>query len=138
MPSESVESNRIPRLVALLLGLAGILLCALTPLLPVRQTTATIVWPQGGQVGNITAPLVSGAPASLDISIPCSAIASLPPAGGLVFATNPADGIDASRNGLFVRANADTVFVAFRDSVAAVAQGDLRAGRLLIGLALGD
>ena len=121
MPSESVESNRIPRLVALLLGLAGILLCALTPLLPVRQTTATILWPQGGQVGNITAPLVSGAPAALDVSIPCSAIAGLPPAGGLVFATNPADGIDASRNGLFVRANADTVFVAFRDSVAAVA-----------------
>ena len=121
MPSESVESNRIPRLVALLFGLAGILLCGITPLLPVRQTTATITWPQGGQVGDITAPLVSGAPASLDVSIPCPAIASLPPAGGLVFATNPANGIDASRNGLFVRANADTVFVAFRDSVAAVA-----------------
>jgi arabinosyltransferase A len=41
--------------------------------------------------------------------------------GGLIFATNPADGIDAARNGLFVRANADSVFVAFRDQVAAVA-----------------
>ncbi|MEI7717479.1 MAG: arabinosyltransferase domain-containing protein, partial [Mycobacterium sp.] len=100
-------------------------LCALTPLLPVRQTTATILWPQGvspgGVVGNITAPLVSGAPEALDVSIPCSAIATLPPAGGLVFATNPQDGIDASRNGLFVRANTDSVFVAFRDKVAAVA-----------------
>jgi arabinosyltransferase A len=100
-------------------------LCALTPLLPVRQTTATILWPQsagpGAPVGNITAPLVSGAPEALDVSIPCSAIATLPAAGGLVFATNPPDGIDASRNGLFVRATADSVTVAFRDKVAAVA-----------------
>jgi arabinosyltransferase A len=72
-------------------------------------------------VGNITAPLVSGAPEALDVSIPCSAIATLPATGGLVFATNPPDGIDASRNGLFVRATADSVTVAFRDKVAAVA-----------------
>ena len=121
MPSDVARSSRPVRLVALLTGLAGILLCALTPLLPVRQTTATIIWPQDGRVGAITAPLVSGAPASLDVSIPCPAIATMPASGGLVFATNPADGIDASRNGLFVRATPDTVFVAFRDTVAAVA-----------------
>ena len=125
MSSDRAQSSRIARLVAILAGVLGVVLCALTPLLPVRQTTATILWPQGvdpgGLVGNITAPLVSGAPESLDVSIPCAAIATLPPAGGLVFATNPADGIDASRNGLFVRANTDSVFVAFRDQVAAVA-----------------
>ena len=125
MPSDRAQSSRIARLVAILAGVLGVALCALTPLLPVRQTTATILWPQGvgpgGLVGNITAPLVSGAPESLDVSIPCAAIATLPPADGLVFATNPADGIDASRNGLFVRANATSVFVAFRDQVAAVA-----------------
>ena len=125
MPSDRAQSSRIAQLVAILAGVLGVALCALTPLLPVRQTTATILWPQGvgpgGLVGNITAPLVSGAPESLDVSIPCAAIATLPPAGGLVFATNPADGIDASRNGLFVRANATSVFVAFRDQVAAVA-----------------
>ena len=38
-----------------------------------------------------------------------------------MFSTVPRDAIDASRNGLFVRANADVVVVAFRDSVAAVA-----------------
>ena len=101
------------------------LLCVLVPLLPVKQTTATILWPQGigpnGLVTDITAPLVSGAPKALDVSIPCSAIATLPAAGGLVFSTIPPAGIDASRNGLFVRANADVVVVAFRDSVAAVA-----------------
>jgi len=123
--SDRAQSSRIARIVAVLAGVLGVALCALTPLLPVRQTTATILWPQGvgpgGLVGNITAPLVSGAPEALDVSIPCAAIATLPQAGGLVFATNPADGIDASRNGLFVRANTDSVFVAFRDQVAAVA-----------------
>ena len=125
MPSDRAESVRIARLVAVVAGLAGALMCALVPLLPVHQTTAAIMWPQGtgpdGNVGNVTAPLVSGAPEALEVSIPCSAIATLPPAGGLVFATNPQGGIDATRNGLFVRANADSVVVAFRDAVAAVA-----------------
>lgn len=123
MPSDSADrtgSARIARLVAVLAGLLGVVLCALAPLLPVKQTTATILWPQG-PVGDITAPLVSGAPQGIDVSIPCAAIATLPPAGGVVFSTNPAKGIDASRNGLFVQATADSVFVAFRDTVAAAA-----------------
>jgi arabinosyltransferase A len=93
--------------------------------MPVKQTTATVLWPQApgadGLVTDVTAPLVSGAPSALDISIPCITIETLPTAGGLVLSTVPADGIDASRNGLFVRANASAVVVAFRDSVAAVA-----------------
>ena len=116
---------RTLRLVAIVAGIVGILLCAITPLLPVRQTTATINWPQGaaanGMVTDVTAPLVSGAPLALDASIPCKAVASLPKAGGVVFSTIPIGGIDATRNGLFVQANADTVVVAFRDSVATVA-----------------
>ena len=122
----SLVPARTARLVAIIAGLAGLLLCALTPLLPVKQTTATILWPQApvasGNVSDLTAPLVSGAPLALDVSIPCSAIATLPAAGGLVFSTIPPDGIDASRNGLFVRANATDVVVAFRDTVAAVAK----------------
>lgn len=119
---------RSPRLVAIaagVLGILGILLCALAPLLPVRQSTAAILWPQSadadGNVSSITAPLVSGAPKALNVTIPCTAIASLPADGGLVFSTIPPGGIDAGRNGLFVRANADVVYVAFRDTVAAVA-----------------
>ncbi|HEX3546010.1 MAG TPA: arabinosyltransferase domain-containing protein [Mycobacterium sp.] len=126
---------RIARLVAAVAGIAGVLLCGLVPLLPVNQTTATIQWPQStgaataatsstgadGLITGITAPLVSGAPRALDISIPCRAIATLPAAGGLVFSTIPANGIAATKNGLFVNANADVVVVAFRDSVAAVA-----------------
>jgi len=120
-----VPDHRIARLVAVLTGLAGIVLCGLVPLLPVNQTTATINWPQApgpqGFVTDVTAPLVSGAPRALDVSIPCATIATLPPAGGLVFSTIPPGGIDATRNGLFVRADAQTVLVAFRDTVAAVA-----------------
>ena len=116
---------RTYRLIAIVAGVVGLLLCGLTPLLPVKQTTATILWPQGtgadGFVTDVTAPLVSGAPLALDVSIPCNAVATLPAAGGLVFSTIPPAGIDASRNGLFVRATADSVVVAFRDSVATVA-----------------
>ncbi|KKB96987.1 hypothetical protein WU83_31910, partial [Mycobacterium nebraskense] len=120
-PDGNQRSQRIPRLVAAVAGIVGLLLCALVPLLPVRQTTATVLWPQGttdGHVTQITAPLVSGAPRALDISIPCAAIATLPPSGGLVVSTLPAGGIDAGKDGLFVRADKDLVVVAFRDTVA--------------------
>lgn len=103
----------------------GLLLCVVVPLLPVKQTTATVLWPQGsadGHVTQITAPLVSGAPRALDISIPCPAMATLPPAGGLVVSTLPTGGVDTGKNGLFVRADKDVIVVAFRDTVAAVAK----------------
>jgi arabinosyltransferase A len=119
------STHRLARLVAIVAGIAGALLCIVVPLLPVKQTTATILWPQGvttdGHVTDITAPLISGAPRALDISIPCRAIATLPAVGGLVLSTLPVDGFQTSKSGLFVRANKDTVVVAFRDTVAAVA-----------------
>jgi len=113
-------------LVAAVAGLVGLLLCVMVPLLPVRQTTSTILWPQGatadGHVTQITSPLVSGAPRGLDISIPCAAMATLPADGGLVLSTLPSGGMDAGKHALFVRASKDVIVVAFRDSVAAVAQ----------------
>lgn len=127
MPQDDGERSTYPiaRVVAIVAGIAGVLLCGVVPLLPVKQTTATILWPQGltgdGHVTDITAPLVSGAPRALDISIPCKAIATLPAAGGLVLSTLPVDGFETGKSGLFVRANKDAVVVAFRDSVAAVA-----------------
>ncbi len=111
--------------MAAVAGIVGLLLCVVVPLLPVKQTTATVLWPQGsadGHVTQITAPLVSGAPRALDISIPCRAIATLPASGGLVVSTLPAGGVDSGKNGLFVRADKDLIVVAFRDTVAAVAQ----------------
>jgi arabinosyltransferase A len=122
----------IARFIAIIAGVAGIVLCGMVPLLPVKQATATIVWPQAphanGLVSDVTAPLVSGAPLALDVSIPCQTIATLPASGGVVFSTVPSGGIAAHRNGLFVTANADSVVVAFRDSVAAVAPRSAVAG----------
>ncbi|HWT47769.1 MAG TPA: arabinosyltransferase, partial [Mycobacterium sp.] len=126
MPHDGNQrSQRIPRLIAVVAGIAGLLLCATVPLLPVKQTTASVLWPQGtadGHVTPVTAPLVSGAPRALHISIPCSAMATLPANGGLVVSTLPSGGVDTGKNGLFVRADKDVIVVAFRDSVAAVAQ----------------
>ncbi|WP_204080304.1 arabinosyltransferase domain-containing protein [Mycobacterium riyadhense] len=127
MPHDgNARSHRIARLIAVVSGFTGLLLCAVVPLLPVKQTTATILWPQGSTPGStsvsqITAPLVSGAPRALDVSIPCSAMTTLPADGGLVLSTLPSGGVDTGKHGLFVRANKDTIVVAFRDSVAAVA-----------------
>ena len=124
MPPGESERSTLARWIAVVAGIAGAFLCALVPLLPVKQTTATILWPQGltdGHVTDITAPLVSGAPRALDISIPCAAIATLPADGGLVLSTLPVNGFETSKAGLFVRANKDAVVVAFRDTVAAVA-----------------
>jgi len=122
---ESERSTRqLARWIAVIAGIVGALLCAVVPLLPVKQTTATILWPQGltdGHVTDITAPLVSGAPRALDISIPCAAMATLPADGGLVLSTLPVNGFETGKHGLFVRANKGTVVVAFRDSVAAAA-----------------
>jgi arabinosyltransferase A len=123
--SERTGLFAIAKIVAVVAGIAGVVLCALVPLLPVKQTTATINWPQApgpdGNVSDITAPLVSGAPQALDISIPCQAINTLPAEGGVVLSTVPKEASDSSRGALFVRATADVVFVAFRDSVAAAA-----------------
>ena len=41
-----MPAHRIARLIAVIAGIAGVVLCGLVPLLPVKQTTATIVWPQ--------------------------------------------------------------------------------------------
>ncbi|WP_078282054.1 arabinosyltransferase domain-containing protein [Mycobacteroides franklinii] len=113
------------RLISLAAATVGVLLCVLVPLLPVRQSTVDINWPQGatadGNIAGITAPLVSGAPLSFEAHIPCTAIATLPASGGVVLSTSPDGGFEASRHALFVRATSDLVVVAFRDNVATVA-----------------
>ena len=50
-PRDQTRANyRTARLVALVAGLLGAALAILTPLLPVKQTTAQLSWPQNGDV----------------------------------------------------------------------------------------
>ncbi|MDR3664244.1 MAG: arabinosyltransferase domain-containing protein [Mycobacterium sp.] len=100
-------------------GLIGFLLSALTPLMPVVQTTATLNWPQHGQLNNVTAPLISQTPVSMTATIPCDMLRSLPPSGGLVFGTVPKDGKQAALNGLMVNVSSTRVDVTDRNVVIA-------------------
>jgi arabinosyltransferase C len=68
---------RTARLVAIVAGLLGAFLALATPLLPVKQTTAQLNWPQDGVFSSVTAPLISYVAADLDITIPCRAAAGL-------------------------------------------------------------
>ena len=64
---------RTARIVATVSGLLGMLLALAVPFLPVRQEAATVSWPQGTDLTNVEAPLVSYAPLELRASVPCSA-----------------------------------------------------------------
>lgn len=110
---------RVIRWVATIAGLLGFVLSVLTPLLPVVQTTATLNWPQNGQLNNVSAPLISQAPVSLDITVPCEVIRSMPTKGGLVLGLAPPDGKDAALNSLFVTVTAQRVDITDRNVVIA-------------------
>ncbi len=118
----------VARWVAMIAGLVGFVLAVATPLLPVVQTTAQLNWPQGGQFGNVTAPLISQAPVSLTATIPCQVIRDLPPAGAMVLGTAPAEGKDAALNGLFVNVTAQRVDITDRNVVVASVPRERVAG----------
>ena len=63
--------HRTARIVAVVAGLLGFLMALVTPLLPVNQSTAELNWPQGEQVGDVAAPLVSYVPIDMDVTVPC-------------------------------------------------------------------
>ncbi|WP_176562153.1 arabinosyltransferase domain-containing protein [Mycolicibacterium palauense] len=110
---------QIARWVAMVAGLVGFLLAVATPVLPVVQTTATLNWPQGGVVSNVTAPLITQAPVRMTATVPCQVIRDMPPEGGLVLGTAPAKGKDAALNALFVNVTKDRVDVTDRNVVVA-------------------
>ncbi|MDO0974199.1 arabinosyltransferase domain-containing protein [Mycolicibacterium frederiksbergense] len=93
---------KIARWVATIAGLLGFVMAVAVPLLPVTQTTATLNWPQAGQLSNVTAPLISQAPVTLTATVPCSVIRDMPAEGGLVLGTAPAEGRDAALNAMLV------------------------------------
>src|SRR5437660_7510370 len=90
------DAVRVTRWVATIAGLIGFVLSVATPLLPVVQTTATLTWPQQGQLNNVTAPLISQTPVTMSVEVPCSVVGMLPPKGGMVLGTAPKQGKDAA------------------------------------------
>lgn len=104
-------------------GLVGIVLCAITPLLPVDKSTAKIDWPAGqplsSATASVTAPLIAQTPQTLDATIPCSLIDSLGTDGGLVLATMPPSAQQFNQKALVVSASASSVSVIFRNELAA-------------------
>ncbi|BBY99362.1 arabinosyltransferase domain-containing protein [Mycolicibacterium fallax] len=118
-PPRADRDVTVARWIATVAGLLGFFLAVSIPLLPVVQTTATLNWPQGGQLGSVTAPLISQAPVSLEATIPCQVIRDLPPTGGLVLGTAPAKGKQAALNALMVTVTSSRVDVTDRNVVVA-------------------
>ncbi len=116
---ESAHEVKITRWVAMVAGLVGFVLSILTPLLPVVQTTAMLNWPQGGQLNNVTAPLISQTPVSMTATVPCEVIRSMPAKGGLVLGLAPQKAKDASLNSMFVTVDAQRVNITDRNVVVA-------------------
>jgi arabinosyltransferase B len=107
------------RWVATIAGLIGFVLSVATPLLPVVQTTATLNWPQNGQMSNVTSPLIAQAPVSMNVTIPCDVIRGLPPQGAMVLGTAPKDGKQATLQSLFVNVTSSRVDITDRNVVVA-------------------
>ncbi len=126
--SPALDDVRIARWVATVAGLLGFVLAVATPLLPVTQTTATLNWPQQGQLSNVTAPLISQAPVSLTATVPCEVIATMPDDGGLVLGTAPAEGRDAALNAMLVNVTETRVDVIVRNVVVASVDRDRITG----------
>lgn len=129
-----MPSARATRIVAVVAGLLAVVASIATPLLPVSQTSASISWPQGQDLNtddpSVVAPLIAQTAQSVDVVIPCTALASLPPAGGTVLSTMPAKAKSASQRTLAVTANRTTITVSMRANVAATAsRADLADGK---------
>ncbi|QBJ96697.1 arabinosyltransferase [Rhodococcus sp. ABRD24] len=121
---------RNARLIAVVTGLLGVLLALATPFLPVKQTAATVSWPESGVAANVEAPLMSQVPLSLSAAIPCSAVADLPASGGMLLATAPAQGEGAALNAMFVRVSEQSVDVLDRNVIVASApRSDVVSGQ---------
>lgn len=124
----AVNDVKVARWVATIAGLLGFVLAVATPLLPVIQTTATLNWPQQGQLSNVTAPLITQAPVSLTATVPCAVIGDMPADGGLVLGTAPAKGRDAALNAMLVTVTKSRVDVIVRNVVVASVNRDRVAG----------
>ncbi len=115
------EGNyRTARIIAIVTGLLGIALAVATPLLPVKQTTAQLNWPQNGVFSSVTAPLISYVATDLSITVPCGAAAGL--AGPenasktMLLSTVPKQAAKAVDRGLLIQRVNDNLLVIVRNT----------------------
>src|SRR5271155_2194684 len=124
--SDGGTTYRAARIVAVVAGLLGALLAIATPLLPVKQTTAQLNWPQNGVLGSVEAPLIGYVATDLNISIPCQAAAGLGGPGDtdktVLLSTVPKQAPKAVDRGLLIeRAPNDDLVVVVRNTPVVVA-----------------
>jgi arabinosyltransferase C len=109
-------------------GLLGALLALATPLLPVKQTTAQLNWPQNGVFSSITAPLISYVATDLNITVPCRAAAGLagPQNSGktVLLSTVPKQAPKAVDRGLLMQRVNNDLLVIVRNTPVVVAPLD--------------
>jgi arabinosyltransferase C len=129
LPSSSVTevraNCRTARLVAVVAGLLGAALALASPLLPVRQTTAQLNWPQNGVLSSVDAPLISYVATDLNITVPCQAAAGLagPENAGktVLLSTVPKQAPKAIDRGLLIERANDNLVVVVRNVPVVVA-----------------
>ncbi|MFD1812072.1 arabinosyltransferase domain-containing protein [Rhodococcus gannanensis] len=122
-PAPDRSAPRTAQLIAVVTGLVGFLLAIVTPLLPVSQQSASVSWPQNGELAGVEAPLVTYEPLTLDIHIPCPVFTDLAGDGDrTVVSTVPRNAPGAGEDGLAVTVAGDA------ERTVAV---DLRGGRLV-------
>jgi arabinosyltransferase C len=123
--NQTRANYRTARLVAVIAGLLGAALAILTPLLPVKQTTAELNWPQNGVLNSVTAPLISYVATDLTISVPCSAAAGLVGPGNadktVLLSTVPKQAPKAVDRGLLIQRANDDLVVVVRNTPVVVA-----------------
>ncbi|MDA4108286.1 arabinosyltransferase domain-containing protein [Mycolicibacterium holsaticum] len=116
MTGQVGANHRTARLIAVVAGLLGAALAIATPLLPVKQTTAELNWPQNGVLQSVNAPLIGYVATDLTITVPCRAAAGLagPDNEGrtVLLSTVPKQAPKAVDRGLLIeRVNSDLLVI---------------------------
>lgn len=109
--------DRLKR-IAVISGLAGLILFLLTPFLPVNQEQSSFSWPQDNDLTSVNAPLMAYHPQDMDITLPIGEVRDLNGTQTTVLSTVPDNAEDATLRGLFVRSTPDGLDVVVRNSVA--------------------
>lgn len=119
--ADAGANYRAARAVAVVAGLLGALLAVITPLLPVKQTTAQLNWPQNGVLGSVDAPLIGYVATDLSISVPCQAAAGLTKTKTVLLSTVPKQAPKAVDRGLLIERVNDDLLVIVRNTPVVLA-----------------